>query len=97
MAVVKADVGCAVLRAGAINSTIVLGECVMAHMHKGVASKSPHGKPIADIVKLKPMAHLGGDMWSLLREIVDLPWPSKDMESKTNCKTVQPKGPIKTQ
>ena len=80
-------------RSGAITGTIVLGECVMAHMHKGVATTSPHGKPIADIYKLKPMARLGGNMYSLLREIVDLPRPAKEMQFKT--KTVAGKSTSK--
>ena len=81
-------------RSGAITGTIVLGECVMAHMHEGLATTSPHGKPIADIFKLKPMARLGGDMYSCLRDIVELPRPAKDMQFKT--KTVAGKATPKT-
>ncbi len=86
---IHAEQGLIMCRHGAINSTIVLGQCLMAHMHEGLAATSPHGKPIADIFKLKPMGRLGGNMWSLLRDVVDLPRPAKDMQFKT--KTVADK------
>lgn len=82
-------------KSGAITGTIVLGECVMAHMHQGLATTSPHGKPIADIFKLKPMARLGGDMYSCLRDIVEIPRPAKEMQFKT--KTVAGKATPKTE
>ena len=48
----------------------------MIHCHKGVASKSPHGKTVVDLDKYQPIARLGGLSYGRINEVLELPRPS---------------------
>ncbi|KAK9823932.1 hypothetical protein WJX72_006453 [[Myrmecia] bisecta] len=76
---------------GEVTATVVLGEVVLAHVHEGVAAKSPSGKTIVDITKYWPVARLGGNTYSRLTEIFDLPRPDREWQFKTPTKGDMPK------
>lgn len=58
-------------------STVVIGEVVMWHVAEGVAGKSPSGKLVVDILKLKPISRLGGNTYGRTNNIFDLPRPDR--------------------
>ena len=58
-------------------STVVIGEVVMWHVAEGVAGKSPSGKLVVDIQKLKPISRLGGNTYARTNDIFDLPRPDR--------------------
>ena len=47
---------CATRRKGEQTGTIVIAEVVMVHLLQEVTAKSPHGKTIVDVNKLRPMS-----------------------------------------
>jgi len=58
-------------------STVVIGEVVMWHVAEGVAGKSPSGKLVVDIQKLRPISRLGGNTYGRTNDIFDLPRPDR--------------------
>lgn len=56
---------------------MVIGEVVMWHVAEGVAGKSPSGKLVVDIQKLKPISRLGGNTYGRTNDIFDLPRPDR--------------------
>jgi flavin reductase (DIM6/NTAB) family NADH-FMN oxidoreductase RutF len=58
-------------------STVVIGEVVMWHVAQGVAGKSPSGKLVVDIQKLRPISRLGGNTYGRTNDIFDLPRPDR--------------------
>lgn len=64
-------------REGTITGTIVIGEVVMVHVHQEVAGRSPSGKLVVDINKLRPISRLGGNTYGRTGGLFDLPRPDR--------------------
>jgi flavin reductase (DIM6/NTAB) family NADH-FMN oxidoreductase RutF len=62
---------------GVGGTTVVIGEVVMWHVAEGVAGKSPSGKLVVDVQKLKPISRLGGNTYGRTNDIFDLPRPDR--------------------
>ena len=56
---------------------MVIAEVVMWHVAAGVAGKSPSGKLVVDVEKLKPMSRLGGNTYARTAGLFDLPRPDR--------------------
>ena len=63
--------------AGAVSTTIVIGEVVMMHVARGVAGASPSGKLVVDVGAYRPVSRLGGNTYGRTAGLFDLPRPDR--------------------
>jgi len=55
---------------------IVIAECVMLHVHEGVAGRSPSGSLVVDPIRMRPVCRLGGTMYGRVNELYNIGRPN---------------------
>lgn len=65
---------------GEVTTTIIIAEVVLFHILKEVAGKSPHGKTIVDVNKLRPMSRFGGNIYGTSGTCFEIPRPPKEAQ-----------------
>ena len=68
--------------AGAVTTTLVVGEVVMAHVHEALLDDSDAGKPQVRFEGFRPVSRLGGNTYGLTTRVFDLPRPTRGDVSK---------------
>ncbi|KAF5836369.1 hypothetical protein DUNSADRAFT_6005 [Dunaliella salina] len=58
-------------------TAIVIGEVLLFHISKGVATQSPTGKLIVDPTKLRPISRLGGTIYGTSTQLFEIGRPTK--------------------
>lgn len=66
---------------GELTTTIVIGEVVLMHILDEVASKSPHGKTVVDINKLRPISRFGGSIYGIVSSVFEIPRPQREAQA----------------
>eukprot|EP00803_Ostreobium_quekettii_P011546 evm.model.scf_418.4 EVM.evm.TU.scf_418.4 scf_418:26217-29133(+) len=69
-------------REGKPHTSVVIGEVVLFHIHKGVLGQTPRGNRIIDFSKYQPMSRLGGNTYGRTTSTFDLPRPDRDWQFK---------------